>query len=186
MRKMFKRRGFTLAEVLRDGQRSSRCGAVMVPAVINQVGKGDFLLLTGSPEFARDYDLCSDTRQFPGKLSDLWRIDSRGWGMTSRTRRIAAMHQPLQRAICVHVTSGHIGPTVRFFADSARHSRRHEPFGLHEGQSLRGTTARAISARRRLHKSKRRSTKHHRVVWHHRCPTSTGSVFGQIRRYPAQ
>src|SRR5437764_10627601 len=73
MRKSFNRRGFTLPEVLVTVTIVAVLAAVMVPAVLNQVGKGDI------PSVAQDLGairtaittFAADTRRFPGHLTDL-------------------------------------------------------------------------------------------------------------------
>lgn len=73
MRKTSKGRGFTLPEVLVTVTIVAVLAAVMVPAVINQVSKGDVpavgqdlsAIRTGLTTFA------ADLRRFPGKLSQM-------------------------------------------------------------------------------------------------------------------
>jgi prepilin-type N-terminal cleavage/methylation domain-containing protein len=73
MNKMFRRRAFTLPEVLVTVTIVAVLAAVIVPAVINQVAKGD------APAVAQDLTgirtaittFAADTRRFPAKLSDL-------------------------------------------------------------------------------------------------------------------
>jgi len=73
MRKMSSPRGFTLPEVLVTVTIVAVLAAVMVPAVINQVAKGDV------PSVAQDLGairtaittFAADTRRFPKRLTDL-------------------------------------------------------------------------------------------------------------------
>jgi prepilin-type N-terminal cleavage/methylation domain-containing protein len=73
MSKTVRRRGFTLAEVLVTITIVAVLAAVVVPAVLNQVSKGDnaavaqdlVAIRTGITTFT------SDTRKFPGRLTDL-------------------------------------------------------------------------------------------------------------------
>jgi prepilin-type N-terminal cleavage/methylation domain-containing protein len=73
MRKMSSRHGFTLAEVLVTVTIVAVLAAVMVPAVLQQVGKGD------SPAAAEDVgairtaitSFAADTRRFPSSLTEL-------------------------------------------------------------------------------------------------------------------
>lgn len=73
MRKMSSRRGFTLAEVLVTVTIVAVLAAVMVPAVINQVGKGD------APAAAQEIGairtaittFAADTRHFPSSITEL-------------------------------------------------------------------------------------------------------------------
>src|SRR5438270_5876627 len=73
MRKSSTRRGFTLPEVLVTVTIVAVLAAVMVPAVINQVGKGD------KPAIAEDFSairtaittFAADTRHFPKSIGQL-------------------------------------------------------------------------------------------------------------------
>ena len=73
MRKMSSRRGFTLPEVLVTVTIVAVLAAVMVPAVLNQVGKGDVPSVAGDLGAIRTAitTFAADTRRFPGHLSDL-------------------------------------------------------------------------------------------------------------------
>jgi prepilin-type N-terminal cleavage/methylation domain-containing protein len=118
MRKMFIRRGFTLAEVLVTVTIVAVLAAVMVPAVINQVGKGDI------PSIADDLGgirtaittFAADTRQFPGKLSDL------GGSQLAPGNDITPTAYTADALVHYHgpyapISSGHIGPTGAIFAN---------------------------------------------------------------------
>ena len=73
MRKMSSRRGFTLPEVLVTVTIVAVLAAVMVPAVINQVAKGD------KPAVAEDFNairtaittFAADTRHYPRNFDQL-------------------------------------------------------------------------------------------------------------------
>jgi prepilin-type N-terminal cleavage/methylation domain-containing protein len=119
MRKMSSRRGFTLAEVLVTVTIVAVLAAVMVPAVINQVGKGDV------PSIADDLGgirtaittFAADTRQFPGKLSDLGAASLAAGNDVIATPYTADAVQHY-RGPYASITSGHIGPTGAIFANA--------------------------------------------------------------------
>lgn len=73
MRKQSTRRGFTLPEVLVTVTIVAVLAAVMVPAVINQVGKGDVPAVGGDLGAIRTgiTTFAADTRKFPRTLTHL-------------------------------------------------------------------------------------------------------------------
>jgi prepilin-type N-terminal cleavage/methylation domain-containing protein len=73
MRKTFGRRGFTLPEVLVTVTIVAVLAAVMVPAVLNQIGKGDIPALGGDLGAIRTgiTTFAADTRKFPRALTHL-------------------------------------------------------------------------------------------------------------------
>jgi prepilin-type N-terminal cleavage/methylation domain-containing protein len=68
------RRGFTLAEVLVTVAIVAILAAVVVPAVTNQISKGDEANIASSAGSVRTgiTAFVSDTRRFPGRVSDLF------------------------------------------------------------------------------------------------------------------
>ena len=121
MRKMSSRRGFTLPEVLVTVTIVAVLAAVMVPAVINQVAKGDL------PAVSQDIGgirtaittFAADTRRFPGLLSQLG-----GSSLSPTAKDISHLtvfgtdaagnyHGPY-----ASLTAGHVGPTGAVFSDS--------------------------------------------------------------------
>jgi len=119
MSKTSRRKGFTLPEVLVTVTIVAVLAAVMVPAVINQVGKGD------APSVNQDVDgirtaittFAADTRHFPGRLSHLGgstlssiATDILGNAYGSDNANYRGPYAP--------IVSGHIGPTGAIFADS--------------------------------------------------------------------
>ena len=122
MSKLFRRRAFTLPEVLVTVTIVAVLAAVIVPAVINQVAKGD------QPAIAQDLSgirtaittFAADTRRFPGLLSDLGGStlsDSTGsvdiLGNAYGTDAVAGYHGPY-----ASITSGHRSPTGALFANT--------------------------------------------------------------------
>ena len=122
MSKTSSRRGFTLPEVLVTVTIVAVLAAVMVPAVINQVGKGDI------PAVGQDIGgirtaittFAADTRRFPQRLSQLGKASL----VTSDTditatpfdaAAIAAFHGPYAA-----LTVGHVAPTGAVFSDSLK------------------------------------------------------------------
>ena len=73
MSKNVRRRGFTLPEVLVTITIVAVLAAVVVPAVLNQVGKGDNAAVAQDLIAVRTAisTFTSDTRRFPGSLSDI-------------------------------------------------------------------------------------------------------------------
>ena len=73
MNKNVRRRGFTLPEVLVTITIVAVLAAVVVPAVLNQVSKGDNAAVTQDLIAIRTAmtTFTSDTRKFPGRLTDL-------------------------------------------------------------------------------------------------------------------
>jgi general secretion pathway protein G len=73
MSKTVRRRGFTLSEVLVTITIVAVLAAVVVPAVLNQVGKGDTAGLTGDVQALRTAisNFTTDTRQYPRTIHDL-------------------------------------------------------------------------------------------------------------------
>jgi prepilin-type N-terminal cleavage/methylation domain-containing protein len=119
MRKTTNRRGFTLPEVLVTVTIVAVLAAVMVPAVINQVSKGDVPsvsvdlsgIRTGITTFA------SDMRRFPARLSDmggsslasaLTDINATAYGADT-----VSYHGPY-----LTLTTGHTGPTGAIFSNA--------------------------------------------------------------------
>jgi prepilin-type N-terminal cleavage/methylation domain-containing protein len=120
MRKMSSRRGFTLAEVLVTVTIIAVLAAVMVPAVLNQVAKGD------SPAVANDIagirtaitTFAADTRHFPQRLSQLGAAS-----LTSADKDILgaaydAVAQGAYKGPYASITGGHLAPAKILFADS--------------------------------------------------------------------
>jgi prepilin-type N-terminal cleavage/methylation domain-containing protein len=119
MRKTSTRRGFTLPEVLVTVTIVAVLAAVMVPAVLNQVSKGDVPsvsqdlagIRTGITTFA------ADTRRFPARLSDmggsalasaLTDINAAAYGADT-----VSYHGPY-----LTLTAGHVGPTGALFSNA--------------------------------------------------------------------
>ena len=73
MSKSVRRRGFTLPEVLVTITIVAVLAAVVVPAVLNQVGKGDTAGLAGDVQALRTAisNFTTDTRQYPKNIEDL-------------------------------------------------------------------------------------------------------------------
>ena len=73
MSKNVRRRGFTLPEVLVTITIVAVLAAVVVPAVLNQVGKGDTAGLAGDVQALRTAisNFTTDTRQYPKNIEDL-------------------------------------------------------------------------------------------------------------------
>ena len=73
MSKNVRRRGFTLAEVLVTITIVAVLAAVVVPAVLNQVNKGDNAALNGDIQALRTAvsNFTTDTRRYPDGISDL-------------------------------------------------------------------------------------------------------------------
>jgi prepilin-type N-terminal cleavage/methylation domain-containing protein len=73
MRKIFRRRGFTLPEVLVTVTIVAVLAAVVVPATLNQVGKGDTASINGEVTALRTAisNFTTDTRQYPKNIEDL-------------------------------------------------------------------------------------------------------------------
>jgi prepilin-type N-terminal cleavage/methylation domain-containing protein len=120
MRKMSRRRGFTLPEVLVTVTIVAVLAAVMVPAVLNQVGKGDVPSVAGDLSAIRTAitTFAADTRRFPGHLSDLT-----GTSLPSASKDFwhAAYGNDttLYRGPYLPTTPGaHTGPTGGVYADS--------------------------------------------------------------------
>jgi prepilin-type N-terminal cleavage/methylation domain-containing protein len=122
MRKLSKVRGFTLPEVLVTVTIVAVLAAVMVPAVINQVAKGDV------PAVGQDADalrtaittFAADTRRFPGRLSQLGKnalvaTDTDFVGTAFDNAAISGYHGPYATS-----GAGHIGPTSALFSDSLK------------------------------------------------------------------
>jgi prepilin-type N-terminal cleavage/methylation domain-containing protein len=119
MRKMSSRRGFTLAEVLVTVTIVAVLAAVMVPAVINQVAKGDI------PSVSQDIagirtaitTFAADIRRFPHSLSEVG-----GPTLSTTAHDILGVafgtdagnyHGPY-----ASITQGHVGPTGALFSDT--------------------------------------------------------------------
>lgn len=73
MSKTVRRRGFTLSEVLVTITIVAVLAAVVVPAVLNQVSKGDTAGLTGDVQAMRTAisNFTTDTRHYPANIKDL-------------------------------------------------------------------------------------------------------------------
>lgn len=118
MRKLV-RRGFTLAEVLVTVTIVAVLAAVMVPAVINQVQKGDV------PSAGQDMDgirtaittFAADVRHFPHSLSQLG-----GTFLPAASNDITGNSfggdTAYYRGPYASITKGHIGPTGAQFSDT--------------------------------------------------------------------
>jgi prepilin-type N-terminal cleavage/methylation domain-containing protein len=118
MRKSTRRKGFTLPEVLVTVTIVAVLAAVMVPAVINQVSKGD------APSVAQDISgirtaittFAADVRHFPSKLSQLG-----GSSLIAADSDIVNVQYGLDnanyRGPYAPIVSGHTGPTGAIFAN---------------------------------------------------------------------
>lgn len=120
MSKTSNRRGFTLPEVLVTVTIVAVLAAVMVPAVINQVAKGD------SPAVGDDVaairtavtTFAADTRHFPSRLSQLGGAslsptDTDLVGTVYDAAAVAGYKGPYAA-----LTGGHLAPAGILFADS--------------------------------------------------------------------
>ena len=120
MRKMSSRRGFTLPEVLVTVTIIAVLAAVMVPAVLNQVAKGD------SPAVSNDVagirtavtTFAADTRHFPQRLSQLGASS-----LTSSDKDILgitydAVARLAYKGPYASIASGHLAPAGILFADT--------------------------------------------------------------------
>lgn len=113
------RRGFTLVEILVTVTIVAVLAAVMVPAVINQVAKGDV------PSVGQDIagvrtavtTFAADTRRFPLRLSQLGgatlATTAQDITFTAYGTDNANYHGPY-----ASLTAGHAGPTGALFSDS--------------------------------------------------------------------
>ena len=113
------RRGFTLAEVLVTVTIVAVLAAVMVPAVINQVAKGDV------PSVAQDFSgiqtavttFATDVHRFPSQLSQLG-----GSFITSTAKDFSGTafgaDSARFRGPYASVFGGHVGPTGAIFRDT--------------------------------------------------------------------
>jgi prepilin-type N-terminal cleavage/methylation domain-containing protein len=113
------RRGFTLAEVLVTVTIVAVLAAVMVPAVINQVAKGDV------PSVAQDMDgirsaittFAADVRRFPHSLSQLG-----GTTLPAASNDISGVQfggdAAQYRGPYASIVKGHAGPTGAIFSDT--------------------------------------------------------------------
>jgi prepilin-type N-terminal cleavage/methylation domain-containing protein len=118
MRKSFSRRGFTLAEVLVTVTIVAVLAAVMVPAVLNQVAKGD------SPAVANDVDgirtavttFAADTRHFPQRLSQLGLGTLTGKDIAGNTLDAVAIGS--YKGPYASLTGGHLAPAGILFGDT--------------------------------------------------------------------
>ena len=122
MRKVSKVRGFTLPEVLVTVTIVAVLAAVMVPAVINQVSKGDV------PAVGQDIDalrtaittFAADVRRFPQRISQLGKnslatTDTDFTGTAFDNAATAAYKGPY-----ASTAAGHLGPTGATFSDSLK------------------------------------------------------------------
>jgi len=140
MRKMSSHRGFTLPEVLVTVTIVAVLAAVMVPAVINQVAKGD------SPAVGNDMGgirtaittFAADTRRFPGRLSQLG-----GSTLSSSAQDILRVDFGTDASNNYHgpyasITSGHVNPTGAVFSDSLMNPLTTRNICLRDSTSLGG------------------------------------------------
>jgi prepilin-type N-terminal cleavage/methylation domain-containing protein len=114
------RSGFTLAEVLVTVTIIAVLAAVIVPAVVNQVGKGDVPSVAGDFSAIRTAitSFTADTRHFPGHISDLT-----GTSLPSASKdfsgTVYGKDTALYKGPYLPTTSGpHTGPTGGVYADS--------------------------------------------------------------------
>src|SRR5262249_10641835 len=145
MRKASRRSGFTLPEVLVTVTIVAVLAAVMVPAVINQVSKGD------SPAVGDDLGglrtaittLAADTRRFPGMLSQTGGSSlagaSKDLPRTASNADAASYHGPY-----ASVTVGHVGPTGAVFSDSLMTPASPRNICLRDSTSPGGTTGTSL------------------------------------------
>lgn len=121
MRKLSSRRGFTLAEVLVTVTIVAVLAAVMVPAVINQVAKGDVPSVNQDVSGIRTAitTFAADTRRFPGMLSQLGGTSlTAGDKDFTHTATFGADASANYHGPYASITAGHIGPTGAVFSDS--------------------------------------------------------------------
>lgn len=122
MRKSSRRRGFTLPEVLVTVTIVAVLAAVMVPAVINQVAKGDLPAVSQDVAALRTSvtTFAADTRGFPQRLSQLGKAslaltDTAITGSPFGAEAVAGYKGPY-----ASITAGHAGPTGAIFSDSLK------------------------------------------------------------------
>ena len=120
MRKTSSRRGFTLPEVLVTVTIVAVLAAVMVPAVINQVAKGD------TPAVSQDIGglrtavttFAADTRHFPKLLSDLGGSSITSTALDIQGNAYGSDAVAGYKGPYASIVSGHIGPTSEIYANT--------------------------------------------------------------------
>jgi prepilin-type N-terminal cleavage/methylation domain len=120
MRKMSSRRGFTLPEVLVTVTIVAVLAAVMVPAVLNQVGKGDVPSVGGDIGAIRTAitTFAADTRRFPQFLSQLSGDVLLGTAKDFNGVAFGADAANYRGPYLTVAAGAHTGPTGGTFADT--------------------------------------------------------------------